>query len=319
MINIDSQPQVGSDEQQGKFFDVLPSMQNHQENMGIQNENTMFMNSDPSLTPPSLGGDSNFTNILENPTIEPVPMQNLASINENNNISSSFEQPVSTLTETQDDSSESGGRVSNSFNGINVESNNIPLEGPIVVDPFQINTMNNNPIETPVNIPSSDVNHNEVGSPLPTFDFNMQGSSSQMEIPEGNIQTQVPGSEQPLSPESNPIPPTMNMGIPEVPIIEPIPVNSLAQEPVRMIDEVAPLETETTNTVQVPPVAVPPIMNESINPFNMSSQTSSPVNMQMAINVINKANEELQKLGFTTTVEDLDLGNLHQVTIRINK
>ena len=313
LINMDSQPssQVGQMEQQGKFFDVLPSMQNHQENIGIQNENPTFMNSNSSVSTPSIGENSNFTNILENPTIDPIPMQNVSSINENGNLPSSFDQPVSTSIETENRSE----GESTPLSGINMQPNNIPLEGPIVVDPFQTSPMNNNSVEIPVNIPSNDTTHNEVVSPLPTFDFNMQSPSSQMVMTETNIQVDMPIAEQVLPSESDTMThQAMNMGIPEVPIIEPIPVNPLSQEPIRTIDGVAPLEAE------VPiPVQGSPIMNESINSFNMNSQSTNTVNIQMAINVINRANEELKNLGFTTTVEDLDLGNLHQITIRINK
>lgn len=289
--------QVGQVETQGKFFDVMPSMQNHQDAAVGMKVDSAPMSGTPSAAP--VGDlDTNFTNILEHPVIEPVPVP--------------VSPQVTGVTDQVDSTSttESSGVFTQNPLKETLQNQSIPAE-------TNENLASGVSIE-PVISPTVEPAVEALSSPLPTFDFNEQPQMPNVDIPVPNTPTSVidePAIMEPISTptiEENIVNPIESSVSVVEPVIEPIAINPLpSEQPVSpTVEPIIPME----NIDSTPEVA-----SETINPSVVIEKPVVGINIKMALDVITRATEEIQKLGFPVILEEMDLGNTYQVTIKINK
>lgn len=295
----------------GKFFDVMPSMQ---EAMTVEQES-------PS-TPSMFGTDSSiFGNYSNNTTTTPNNMDQSNSTDSGIDTFSSILvdpviQPINVPTVEPPHSEPAPSNPTTFVPSEPSYENPTTINSPLLT-PEPVQTPIENPIEAPVGpIPTPLVEN-------PTID-----EVSKVEIPEINLGNtpDIPSIE-PIQIPTPPIEAPASPSIVEPPVVEN--PNSTS------INDISPIVNSQESPASVLPLSKPtPVtLLTTPNPYDIStplppepvsspepvSLQTAPENIRKAISVIRNATDELSKLGFIVDTDEMDLENIYQVIIKINK
>ena len=321
-----SEPDSSNNEMlKGRFFDVMPSMQNRMENdtpsesnggriVGgsiFNNDSQILGNQNPNNDIPSTNENLNNidfnSNVFNNPIIEPVDVKeiypsNIESKHATNNLQ---DNQFSDLTENNNSS------IQNSMNANPVvepiqssipenpiveESNFNKVEEPSMVSNIETNTninnMNINPVTEPVVEP--------IQSSIPEVPIMEESNFNKVEEPSmvSNIETNSNINNMNVNPVTEPVVESIPSSISNSPIVEESNFNKV-EEPV----------LETINTIPLPKEKEPEI--------NISAPLS--FNMREAIQMIRNITDRLERMGHRLDSDEMDLNDRYEIKITLYK